>query len=95
MTCFDTLKLQKFIIEKLLMLAYVIIRNTEKESTLISSSRRPGVFDWSLRVTDASVFAIWFIIVWSVTSVTAMANQRFEMVSFFLELCSGIFYKCH
>ncbi|EYB81619.1 hypothetical protein Y032_0378g295 [Ancylostoma ceylanicum] len=75
-TCLD----RKFVIEKLLMLAYVIIRNTEKDSTLISGSRRPGVFDWSLRVTDASVFAIWFIIVWSVTSVTTMANQRFEMI---------------
>ncbi|ETN78867.1 hypothetical protein NECAME_02731 [Necator americanus] len=74
---------RKFVVEKLLMLAYVVVRNTEKESNPVSSqplskSKRPGLFDWSLRVTDASVFAIWFIIVWSVTSVTTMANQRFE-----------------
>ncbi|KAK6731345.1 hypothetical protein RB195_007675 [Necator americanus] len=77
--------MRKFVVEKLLMLAYVVVRNTEKENNPVSSpplskSKRPGLFDWSLRVTDASVFAIWFIIVWSVTSVTTMANQRFETI---------------
>ncbi|KHJ81156.1 hypothetical protein OESDEN_19158 [Oesophagostomum dentatum] len=62
------------------MLAYVIVRNNGKESSTDSDLRGASVFDWTHRVTDASVFAIWFIIVWSVTSVTTTANQRFEMV---------------
>ncbi|CAJ0594671.1 unnamed protein product [Cylicocyclus nassatus] len=72
--------LRRFVIEKLLMLAYVIVRNPQVNDKLTFSSRRVSIFDWSHRVTDASVFAIWFIVVWSVTSVTTAANQRFELI---------------
>ncbi|VDO96187.1 unnamed protein product [Heligmosomoides polygyrus] len=74
--------MRKFVMEKVLVLAYVIVRNPDKDQMVIATrdAKMPTTFDWAHRITDATVFAIWFILVWSVTAVTLVANQRFEMI---------------
>ncbi|WKX92446.1 hypothetical protein Q1695_010459 [Nippostrongylus brasiliensis] len=72
---------RKFAVEKVLVLAYVIVRNVEKDQFIITrGSRSQATVEWAHRITDATMFATWFILVWSVTAVTVAANQRFEMI---------------
>uniref|UniRef100_A0A7I4XS67 ABC transmembrane type-1 domain-containing protein n=2 Tax=Haemonchus contortus TaxID=6289 RepID=A0A7I4XS67_HAECO len=77
--------MRQFVVEKILVLAYVIVRNPEKEQFLVRTSKSVSPHELPHRITDATVFAIWFILVWSVMSVTVMANQRFEMIVGFVK----------
>ena len=47
-----------------------------------------GMHDYyfGARFTDATVFALWYIIVWSVQSITLSLHSRFELVS----ACFGV-----
>ncbi|KJH43036.1 hypothetical protein DICVIV_10964 [Dictyocaulus viviparus] len=66
---------RKFILEKLLVLAFVLVRNRDDDySSDISLSTNHQ------RVTVASVFAIWFILVWSVFGMTVSVKHRFERI---------------
>ncbi|VDM62622.1 unnamed protein product [Angiostrongylus costaricensis] len=55
------------------------------ETTYIQEMmRQPSFYEWTYRVTDATIFAVWFTLVWSVSSLTISANQRFEMIAKFI-----------
>ncbi|KAE9418579.1 hypothetical protein Angca_001857 [Angiostrongylus cantonensis] len=83
--------MRKYVVEKLLVLTYVVVRSqdrdsltTVRQSSFVYESTSRLFFEWTYRVTDAAIFAIWFTLVWSVSSLTISANQRFEMIAKFI-----------
>uniref|UniRef100_A0A0K0D3U5 Ion_trans domain-containing protein n=1 Tax=Angiostrongylus cantonensis TaxID=6313 RepID=A0A0K0D3U5_ANGCA len=60
------------------------IQEVMRQSSFVYESTSRLFFEWTYRVTDAAIFAIWFTLVWSVSSLTISANQRFEMIAKFI-----------
>ncbi|KAJ1358473.1 hypothetical protein KIN20_016903 [Parelaphostrongylus tenuis] len=56
--------MRKFVAEKLLVLAFVVIRSPDRN--YFTTTRLPSLYKWTYHVTDATVFAVWFTLVWSV-----------------------------